>query len=694
MNRRNELVTRARIVQVFFALLSLLMLFRVFNVAVLERGEWLKKGVVNLKLMPVYAERGNILADDGKLLSTSLRYYETYCDVMVVDKTVFANNVDELAGKLNKVIGIRSKEAWLKKLISARKNEKRYLSISKKTTLEQYNALKKFPIFKLGRYQGGFVAKAYGKRVKPFGGLASRTIGEHRDEKMKGLERYYDKALKGKERKILMKKVNSTTWIPEEDMDYLTPERGMDVVTTINVNMQDIVQSELKERLEYLNADMGTAVLMEVKTGAVKAMVNLSKLKSGKYHEISNIAVLEKRDPGSTIKLASVMAMLDHNYVDLESKVNLNGGKTRIYRQDLYDSHPHNTFETTVKYAFEQSSNVGIGSLANKFYNSKEGRVKFINKFKEFGLGKVSGIDLYGEKPPYLKDPQKKSDNWSGLTIPWMAHGYEYLVTPLQMLKFYNAVANDGKMMKPYLVSELVDDDGNKKIVQPVVESESIAKASTIKKAKTLLRGAVVNGTGKHHLVSDLVEISGKTGTAVVNYVNKSEKTRYNASFAGFFPSKDPKYSMIIMVYNPRAKEHFGGNAVGPAYRKIAERIMSFDNKDVFATPNVKSYDLPHHSAGFKNDFTEIFDYARLSYSKPSGNWVSVNPREGKMIVDKKSIKTALVPNVIGMGARDAIYVLENIGMQVNVSGVGHVVEQSIDPGTANKGQAISIKLK
>lgn len=695
MDRRKELLARVYLVFILFVILSLVIIARVFKVAILEGEKWREKGHVNLEMRPIYSERGNIYSEDLNLLSTSLQFFDIHMDLTVVDNKVFRRDLDSLAYYLSRTIGShKTKAAWKQDLAEAKIKKKQYYRIARNINIEEYNKVKRFPIFRRGQLRGGFIASKSGRRVKPFKGLAARTIGIHRDKNPVGLEGAFNKVLAGESKPVLMKRVSTVhnIWVPVYEVDKMEPMRGQDIVTTLNVNIQDIVHEEMLKRANELDAEKAVCVVMETNTGAIKAITNLMKYSDG-YAESRNLAIAHLSDPGSTMKLASTMAMIDDGYCDLSTKVNLNNGKLKIYDRYLRDDHApvHNL--ATLKEAFEQSSNVGIGRLAHEYYNNSEGRRQFIDKYRQFGLVETTGIEIEGEGKPVIKDPVKDAKNWSGITVPWMAHGYEMRLTPLEILAFYNSVANNGRRMRPYLVSDIIDDTRTIKHFNPEVVIDQVAKPSTIRDMKKLLRGVVLEGTGKS-LQSDIVDISGKTGTTVVNYTNKEHRTIYNASFAGYFPSELPKYTMIVVFYDPKGRV-YGSSAAGPAFKKIAERIsiLSDEIKKEDA-PRLASNDLPEANAGFSPDFKQVFDYVGLDYKeKKKSRWVEVDPFESQMLIDKKDIEKKYVPNIKGMGARDAIYVLEKLGMHVEVEGVGKVVKQSIRPGEKNKGQNIKIYL-
>jgi len=679
----------------------MVIMVRVVKVSLVEGDEWRAKSKHNVKMRTLKAERGNIYSEDFNLLSTSLKFFEIHMDLTVSKERLFRENVDSLAYYLSTTIGKRkSQSEWRRDLIRAKRAGKQYYPIAKKITIEQLNAVKKFPILREGRNSGGLIAESFSRRTKPYNSFASRTIGEDRKNASKiGLEGYFDTFLKGDSTQVLMKRTSPVRdeWVPIYDLQDFEPRRGNDIVTTLSIDIQDIVHNELLSRVVELEAEAGAAVVMDVKTGAIKAISNFRRMENGQYGEIYNDAIGRMSEPGSTFKLASVLALMDDGYCDLESTVDLKGGKLKFYDQWMYDSDMHGMGRVTLMDAFKKSSNVGIAKLVHDHYNNKEGRVQFVEKLAQLGMTHKTNVEIEGEKAPIVKHPKKDKKRWYGTTIPWMAHGYELMTTPLQMLNLYNTIANDGRMMKPYLVSEIKDGEKTVKRFQPKVLNEQLVKPEVVLNAQKMMKAVVQSGTGRR-LRSDIVDIAGKTGTTRVNYatIKAGEQKEYNASFAGYFPADEPKYSMIVVIYKPHGNVYYGASAAGPAFKKIAERITTLSDNLIYSEESqaIAGVELPESNAGYKKDFERVFEYVGLDYkTKQKGNWVEVDPFETKMLIDKKRISKSRVPNVKGMGARDAIYVLENLGMNVEVSGVGKVVKQTIKPGSKIKGQDITIYL-
>lgn len=702
MDKKRELLWRAYLVMVMFALITLVIMFKIFKISVIEGDKWTKKAQDNVKWKVVDADRGSIYSDEMNLMSTSVQFFEVRMDLTVIKEADFVKNVDSLSIFLSQfqpdLIKPKSAAQWKADLIAQRKKGNKYYFIAKGLDVEAFNKLKKAPLFRLGKNRGGFIRSRYGKRVKPYKDMASRTIGVDRDNADKiGIEGYFDRFLKGNSDQRLMKRLlqknDDDIWVPVFDPSENEIKVGDDVVTTINIELQDITHHSLMEYLQKYNAEGGLAVIMEVNTGAIKAIANLSKTADGNYMEAYNHAVARLSEPGSTMKLATVLALMEDKYATPETQVNLNYGQKKFSDRIMHDSEKHGKTIVTMSEAFEISSNVGIASLANDAYNSIDGRKKWYQRMVGFGFSEPTGVDLIGEAIPMLKNPKNK-DTWYGTTIPWMAHGYELLNTPLQMLTFYNGVANDGKMMKPFLVSEIRKGEQVKKF-EPLVLNPQLASAENIQHAQKMLENVVLKGTGKN-LKSEYLTIAGKTGTSRVNYANQAEYAKYNASFCGYFPADKPVYSAIVVVYEPKGV-YYGGYVAGPVFKNIAEKAYGLKTQTTRSLSDssfVNNHKLPGRGQGFNKDFKEVFDYVGLHFQdKAKADWVKVEPFETTMLLGEKKVSKGIIPDCRGMGARDAAFLLESMGLSVRFEGAGKVVRQSVVPGTKASSQYITIYL-
>jgi cell division protein FtsI (penicillin-binding protein 3) len=703
LDKRKEILYRAYVVVGSFSLIALVIAYKVFVISFIEGKRWKAEAEKNVKWMPETADRGNIYSDDELLLSTSIQFFEIRMDLTVAKHDLFKRNVDSLALMLSKTIEpYKSESEWRKEMYAGRKKKNRYFFIAKGLDAETVNMLRTFPLFRDGKYGGGYVEIRYGTRKKPYGELASRTIGADRINADKvGLEGYYDKYLKGPSDKRLMKRIDATNniWVPVYDPSEFQTKKGDDIITSLNVHLQDVVHNELEKQLIQSRAEAGTAVLMEVKTGAIKAISNLVIKDSSVGVEILNTAVVNRTEPGSTFKLATVLALLEDSLAQEHTLVNINGGQMKFADKIMKDSEPPRKNLVTMSEAFASSSNVGISKLANDAYNrNQQTRAHYRAMLTKFGLDKKTGIDLSGEESPVIKDPIRNHKEWYSTTIPWMSHGYETMMSPLQLLGFFNAVANGGTYMKPYLVSEIRNGGKVIKKFGPSVKIDQIAKSKNIAKVKKMMEAVFEPGGTAAKLASAHVKLAGKTGTTRTNYSNKAEDAKYNASFAGYFPAENPEYSMIIVVYNPKGA-FYGASVAAPIFKNVAEKTMSWRQEMLPAYESdsavVRSMTLPDVNVGYGEDFIKLFDYIGLKYKKTNTkSWVNVKPFDSKMIVENKSIAKGTIPNVIGMGARDAVYVLENLGLEVSIFGKGKVAKQSLTPGTSIKGQRIEIMLQ
>lgn len=704
MDRRKELLWRAYVVMFFFVVATVVILLEVFNISVVEREKWRQKGKNNVQWRTVDADRGNIYDETENLLATSVQFFEVRVDLAVIKDDIFNSEVDSLAHFLSQFDSKRMKSKtareWKSDLVSARKRKNRYFFIARGLDIDDLNKIRKAPVLKHGKYKGGLIENRYGRRIHPYGVMASRTIGVDRENADKiGLEGYFDKFLSGPKDQRLMKRLSNKedekdVWVSVFDPSENEIVRGDDIYTTLNVEMQDIVHHELLKALKKHKALAGTAVLMDVKTGAIKAMSNLSRMKDSSYQEVYNHAVGRLSEPGSTMKLATMMAVMEDGLNNTDTLLDVNFGVRKFADRTMYDSERHGKKYMSMAQAFELSSNVGVALMANDLYNSRDSRSQWIKRLRQFGLDEPTGIDVSGEAWPYLKDPIKDADKWYGTTVAWMGHGYELMTTPLQILNLYNSVANNGRMMKPYLVQQIKNGDQIKKTFSPVVLKGQIASDSTIQKARKLLEGVVLNGTGKN-IFSPHVALAGKTGTARVNYANKSEYARYNASFCGFFPADAPKYSMIVVIYEPSVGGYYGGSVAAPVFKNVAEKVHAIKSHEYKILDNepIALNSMPGSSVGFTDDYSHLFHYLNILYENSRSQFAHVNPSKTIMLMNEYKNRLPFVPDVRGMGARDAVYLLENAGVKVKVAGAGKVKSQSIPPGSKARGQTVLIYL-
>ena len=704
MERRNELLARVYLIFFVFVLSSVLIIYKVVKTTVVEGEKWRALGGKNIKMVDVEGERGNIYCSNGNLLATSLPYFDIKVDLLTSKDADFNRNIGVLSKRLSQHFG-DSATNWQSKLVTARglgkagkQTNARYFPLLNSIRKDQLDLLKSFPLFNLGSYKGGLISERKTKRERPYQELAKRTIGIHRaNADMVGLEREFDSFLKGEVEKRLMRRLRGDIWVPVLDPAEMMQEKGSDIVTTLDMHIQDMVHSELEATLSEHKADKGTAVVMDVNTGAIKAMVNLRKNTAGTYEESYNDAVGTLSEPGSTFKLISSMAMLESGKIDLDTEIPLFGGRKKFYDLTMSDSEIHGIKESTFKEAFAISSNVGIGySAYNIFGKGMEGWKAFHKILMDMGIDKQTDISIYGENKPRIKDPSKRKKdnplNWSGTTVPWMAHGYELEMTPLQILNYYNAVANDGKLMRPYLVSEVLDRNGKSQKFRPKVLKQNIASPSTILKAQELLKAVAKSGTARK-LKVDGLSFAGKTGTTKLEYWKETDRDKYNASFAGYFPAESPKYSMIVVVYNPEGKDFYGAKVAGPVFQNVMKRITGYEKTRAPKSESSKpSY--VNKNSGNKSDYKRVLEYAGVEYKdRGRGSWVEMKSNSEVMQLDPQRINKNVVPDVRGKGLRDALYILEAMGLQVDIEGMGKVYKQSLRPGESLEKNYIKIYL-
>ena len=701
MTIKRDITWRVGVIYLALVVLAVFVFGKVVFLQVVEGQSWraLEEKMTS-KEREIEANRGNVLACDGRKLACSVPSYRLYMDMMAHGLTneIFNKNIDSLSLCLSKFFKDQSASAYKKSLSKARQKNKRYYRIhSNRVSFTELKKIKEFPILRLGKNVGGFIPEQLDRRKKPFGILASRTIGKLYEEKEKGgmvgLERAFNEDLKGKNGVNTFTRI-SGRWVPEEVMP---PWNGNDVMTSIDIEIQDVAENSLKKQLIKHNAHHGVAILMEVETGAIKAMVNLYRKNEGNYIEdYYNYAIGEATEPGSTFKLASMMAALEDGFINLDDSIDTGRGVYKFYDRTMKDSHHGGFGKITYRQVFEKSSNVGISKMIVDNYKSNPKR--FIDRIYAMGLNKKNGLEIKGEGDPMIKYPGSK--DWWGTSLPWISIGYESKLTPLQTLAFYNAVANNGKLMKPCFVTGVYRHGELVREYEPKVLNPSICSLSTIEKVHSLLVGVVERGTGKN-IKNNNYKIAGKTGTAQIAKGKggyKNGGVEYQASFVGYFPADRPKYSCIVVVNGPSNNVYYGNEVAGTVFKQIADRVYAsgFDMMDEYVLEVPDSGILPYSKGGTKEDLLTVFETLDVTIEDKGveSDWISTLAQEHKVNFSRKTFANGMVPNVKGMGAKDAVALLENLGVSVIVSGRGKVVEQSIAAGTRlRKGIRIFIKL-
>lgn len=701
MEVKKDILWRVYLCFIGMAIFGVAILGKVFFLQNIQGDYWRKMSdSMHTNFVTIDADRGTIYSEEGRMLSTSIPYFDLRIDfaadgLRAKSGEIFKNNVDSLAICLSQLFNDKS-TAEYKTLLKEGYNDKdRYFLLKRDISFGQYQQVRNFPMFRLGKNKGGLIAETKNKRVNPFKLLANRTIGLARENAQNvGLENTYDNYLSGVTGKRLMRRIAGGTYVPVEGYD-IEPENGKDVITTIDVNMQDIVETALMRMVSGNEAEYGVAILMEVKTGKVKAIANLGRQPDGTYFEDMNHAI-QATEPGSTFKLATMIAVLEDKFVTLDNTVDINEGAWQVGRRTVWDSEPHRGINhITVKKAFEISSNVGMAKLAYTYYSKNPN--EFVAHLKRLRLDKPTGIDLKGEGIPVIKSTASKS--WSATTLPWMAFGYEVLVSPMQTCMLYNAVANNGKMMKPYLVNSIMEYGKPVKEFQPEVLLDSICSEGTLTQLHTILEGVVTEGTGKA-LATPYYPFAGKTGTALVANGNRGYTDHiYQSSFAGYFPANDPQYTCVVIIKNkPFAAKFYGASIAGPVFREIADKMFALavekKGEQLIAGKKLDSVMVMKNGKG--SEWRSIVRTLGLPYegNLTSSNWVNADVANNKVDFRPVAQPRGVVPNVKGMGLKDALYLLENAGLKVVIRGAGKVATQSINSGTpVTSQQTIVIEL-
>lgn len=665
-----------------------------------EGGYWRSMSdSLHQRIDEIEAERGTIYSEDGQMLSTSIPQFDIYMDFRVEslrakNGLLFREHVDSLSYYLSDLFKDQTKEEYKSLLKQGYKNNDAYFLLKKKISFREYEQLRKFPLFRLGRYKSGMIANEKTIRLNPYKMLAFRTIGLARDANKVGLEMTYDSILKGRNGKQLVRSIAGGVHVPVDADTYeIEPETGKDIVSTIDVFIQEVTENALMKMMVKNEAEYGTAIVMETKTGKIKAIANLGKRGEGNYWEDFNYAI-SPSEPGSTFKLATMMALLEDKKVNLNQGVDLEGGTWKIAGQVVYDSEKHGRNMVSVKQAFELSSNVGMAKLVSAHYASSPSR--FISHLKKMRMDTLTGIDLTGERNPTIFKPGHKL--WGPTTLPWMAFGYNLAISPLQTLSLYNAVANNGKMMKPYLVSAIKEEGVLQKSFHAQVIDEKICSDETLRQLRECLEGVCISGTAALLFKGSPYKVAGKTGTALVANGNRGYADKvYQSSFAGYFPANDPQYTCIVVIKNkPHAPVYYGGSVAGPVFKEIADRLFStYVRVGNIAKQNTGIDSSYFAYTGYKPDVTMVTKKLNITYkdsSRRADEWVAISGQNRNVIVNAKTVTEKVMPHLKGMGLKDVVNVCENLGLRVQVQGKGKAVAQSILPGQQIvKGQLVNI---
>lgn len=650
---------------------------------------------------PVKATRGNILSADNQLMASSLPEYKVYMDFLAGGKkkdSLLMANLDEISQGMHKIFPGTSKGWFKQHLREGRKGKKRnYLLYPHRISYIQYKELQRLPVFSLSPYKGGFTAVAFNQRKKPFGSLAMRTLGDMypaKDSARSGLELAFDSLLRGKDGVMHRQKVMNR-WLGIMDRP---PVDGCDIISTIDVDMQDIAEKALVDKLKEIDATSGVAVLMEVATGDVKAIVNMTKCKDGKYRELRNDAIASMMEPGSTFKTASIMVALEDGYITPNYEVDTGDGVKPMYGRSMKDWNWYKGGygKINVSRILEVSSNIGVSTIIDHFYHNNP--QKFIDGLKRMSLDQPLHLQLPGEGNPVIKGPREKY--FAKTTLPWMSIGYETQIPPINILAFYNAIANNGVMVRPRFVTTAMR--GNDVVAQYPVEviNPKICSDKTLEQIRGILRKVVSQGLAKP-AGSTQFHVSGKTGTAQISQGASGYKAggvSYLVSFCGYFPSEHPKYSCIVSIRIPHGPAS-GGLMAGSVFSKIAERVYAKDlTSDLARAADSTSVFVPHVKKGDLKEAQAVLNALQVkNVWNGSGNlqWGSAQSNATFVNMNPRQVQRGVVPDVNGMGAKDAVFLMEKAGLRVKLDGLGHVYEQSLQPGTtAHRGETIELKLR
>lgn len=650
-----------------------------------------------VSIREVPAVRGRIYSSDQGLLATSIPFFTIRIDLdkRTIDEALFASNVKALSDSLAKLFPQKTAAQYKKELEKGRKERNRGYLVKRKITYAQLQRLRRFPILDKGQNQGGLIIEDMNERIFPYGLLAKRTIGYYSNaggkEVAVGLEGAYNTELAGINGTRLERNIGNGIWKPLYDSALIEPQNGQDIISTIDIRIQDVAETALKKCLEENNAEYGCAILMEVQTGEIRAIANLKRMSEGVYDEVINYAIAESVEPGSTFKTAVAIAVLEEGKFDTSTKVPT--GIRTFGPRNMEDSHREGYGRISFKRALEVSSNVGIATLADSSFRRKPDQL--IAYLSKMHLTTPPGIEIKGEGRAFINKPENK--RWSKtMSVPWMATGYEVALTPLHITTFYNGIANNGRMMKPKFIKSVNNGNIVAREIQPVVLVDEMCSQKTISKIKSILEGVVQNGTAKS-LAKSPYKIAGKTGTAQSNYVNRGvEKMTYRASFVGYFPADQPAYTCMVLVGNPGKNKVYGGELAAPVFKEIADKVYATLLNITHEYPDYANPEYPYSSSGKWSDLQTIYQSLGIPFSINNSHTAYAKIDESKGSSDYMAYQAAslVMPNLKGMNVRDAVYMAEKLGLKVRVSGKGKVKKQSIEPGSRmQKGNAVSLEL-
>lgn len=694
VNIKKSILLRVRVAFLFVMLFAIAVIFKIGHIQFVEGEKWAAMGErISFDYKRVKATRGNIYSDNGSLLATSLPFYKIAFDATMPKDEIFKKGIDSLAWHLAVFFKDKSQKDYRRMLIDARETGKQYIILNrKKIDFQEKRVMMEWPIVREGRLRGGAIFEKVDVRYMPFSNLSRRTIGfVNENDKGAGLEYSFNEHLGGQDGYAYYQKIAGGVWKPIFDANNVKAVNGLDLQTTLDINLQDVAETALHKAMLQHDADDGMIVVMEVETGEVKAISNLSADGNGNFSEKLNFAA-RLFEPGSTFKLVTMIALLEDTNIQLTDSIDTGNGEYLFYNIKVRDHEEGGLGKVTIQEAFEHSSNVAMARLVDEHFGLKPGN--FVNYLDKLNLSKPLGIQIVGEPMPKIKRPGEKG--WSGISLPWMAYGYGFEITPLHTLALYNAVANDGVMIKPVIVKSIKKADEDEETFETDVINDRICSQETLNKLRLLLEGVVEKGTAKN-IKGTHYRIAGKTGTAQILEKGRYTK-KYITSFVGYFPAHAPKYSAMVLIKNPRGWYQYGSNVAAPVFKEIADNIYARDinlHEPMSKRKYVKNDVLPVIKAGNQQELTFLCNELGISnHALTEEEWVRTS-RSGSGVNWKKNTQGKdIVPDVYGMTFRDAIYLLEKSGLKVFYEGKGRVVKQSLHAGASvSKGERIFIRL-
>lgn len=697
MNIKQSILLRVRVAFLFMLIFALAVIAKIGHLQFVQGAKWAKIGErISFDNKRVKATRGNIYSDNGSLLATDLPFYKVAFDATLPKDEIWKEDLDSLAICLANFFKNKSKTEYKRALVDARTAGKQYLVLSRKQIdYQDKKLMMTWPIFREGRLRGGAIFEKVNVRYRPFSNLSRRTIGFiNENDKGAGLEYSFNAQLGGQDGYAYYQKIAGGIWKPVFDANNVKAIDGLDIQTTLDINLQDVAETALHNAMMKHNADDGLVVVMKVNTGEIKAISNLSSDGKGNFYEKFNFATGMVFEPGSVFKLVTMIALLEDSPVELTDSIDVGNGEYTFYNRTVRDHEEDGLGVVSVQEAFEHSSNVAMAKLVDKHFGVRP--EKFVDYVDKLKLSKPLGLQIAGEPMPKIKRPGEKG--WSGISLPWMAYGYGFEITPMHTLALYNAVANNGEMVKPIIVKSIRKADEEEEEFETEVINRKICSSETLDKLKLLLEGVVERGTA-NNIKGTHYRIAGKTGTAQI-LENGHYTKRYLTSFVGYFPAHDPKYSAIVLIKNPRGWYQYGSSVAAPVFKEIADNIYARDI-DLHSPMAVRKFahtedeTLPVIKAGNQQELTMLCNELGISnHSQTEEEWVKTSKIGAAVNWKKTTSGKDIVPDVTGMTFRDAVYLLEKSGLQVSYEGKGRVKQQSLTPGgRVGRGGRIYLRL-